>query len=232
MENLEPKVVEQVNVDEQDDKQITNEDLDQKSKQTREQDSFYAKLRRENEELKKQKESLEKTLNSTRGLADTEIMKELGIESLENEDDLFLYKTYQSAIANGNDEPIAYANREYRKMVRDREKSIREQADLESREKETARKDAEDLHKKFGVTRSDIKNDPVFMGLYGEEIKVGNVTKLYSKYKEFVKPNENSKKKGVLPTNNLSAGVNKEQDPLDTLNGEEFHKLFIQRYKR
>lgn len=223
----------------EEEKILTDDDLgdeEEPKKQTREIDSFYANMRRENEKLKNEKAKLETKLkeeriNSVKGFVDSEIMEELGLEGITSEDDIALVESYKNAIKNGDDNPIRTAYNSLYKKSQEAHKLEQEKAQEVSKQEELVAKDKREFEKKFGMTADKALEDKDFMELFGEQISYGNLSALYGKYKNFTsKSKEVDKSKGTMDFKEVGRGVKNSSDPLEGLEGKEYTKAFKKMY--
>lgn len=237
MENKENKVMNETIVDEQENQNITDDDLGEKRpKQSPEQNSYYARLRRENEKLKSEKETLENELKETKissvkSFVDSDIMSELGLEEITSEEDIALVEFYKDAKKNGDDNPVRTAyNSLYRKSQESR-KADNLKLEEERKNKELVDRDAKEFVKKFGISVNEALDDKDFMGLFEDQIGFGNLTALYSKYKTYIdKKKDVDKSKGSMDFTNIGNGIKTSSDPLEGLEGEAYLKAFNELY--
>lgn len=237
MENKENKVVNETIVDEQENQIITDDDLGEKRpKQSPEQNSYYARLRRENEKLKSEKETLENELKETKissvkSFVDSDIMSELGLDEITSEEDIALVEFYKDAKKNGDDNPVRTAyNSLYRKSQETR-KANNLKLEEERKNKELVDRDAKEFVKKFGISVNEALDDKDFMGLFEDQIGFGNLTALYGKYKTYIdKKKDVDKSKGSMDFTNIGSGIKNSSDPLEGLEGEAYLKAFNELY--
>lgn len=238
MEETKQMTIKDNYVDEQSNKEIVESDLGIKEpkEQTREENSYFAKLRRENEKLKNEKETLENKLkeskiSSVKSFVDSDIMSELGLEEITSEEDIALVEFYKDAKKNGDDNPVRTAyNSLYRKSQETR-KANNLKLEEERKNKELVDKDSQDFVKKFGVSVSEALDDKDFMNLFEDQIGFGNLTSLYSKYKAYTdKKKETDKTKGSMDFTNIGSGIKNSSDPLEGLEGEAYLKAFNELY--
>lgn len=237
MENKENKVVNETIVDEQENQIITDDDLGEKRpKQSPEQNSYYARLRRENEKLKSEKETLENELKETKissvkSFVDSDIMSELGLDEITSEEDITLVEFYKDAKKNGDDNPVRTAyNSLYRKSQESR-KADNLKLEEERKNKELVDRDAKEFVKKFGISVNEALDDKDFMGLFEDQIGFGNLTALYGKYKTYIdKKKDVDKSKGSMDFTNIGNGIKSSSDPLEGLEGEAYLKAFNELY--
>lgn len=237
MENKENKVVNETIVDEQENQIITDDDLGEKRpKQSPEQNSYYARLRRENEKLKSEKETLENELkeskiSSVKSFVDSDIMSELGLDEITSEEDIALVEFYKDAKKNGDDNPVRTAyNSLYRKSQENR-KADNLKLEEERKNKELVDRDAKEFVKKFGISVNEALDDKDFMGLFEDQIGFGNLTALYGKYKTYIdKKKDVDKSKGSMDFTNIGNGIKSSSDPLEGLEGEAYLKAFNELY--
>lgn len=186
-----------------------------KRKQSREEDSYYAKKRKEweateaeNAKLKKQVEAYRQ---SERDSFSDDALKDLGIkrEELAEEDNLKLAKYYVKGLAEGEQNPTAYA---YRKLREEANAEKAEKAKAVQQEKERTEaynKAFDEISKTYGsnAVKNDIGNkDSAFMKEYGELVTEENIARLYTIYRNHSKELERlAKKSGTPPTNGSNA---------------------------
>ena len=238
MEETKQMTIKDNYVDEQSNKEIVESDLGIKEpkEQTREENSYFAKLRRENEKLKNEKETLENKLkeskiSSVKSFVDSDIMSELGLEEITSEEDIALVEFYKDAKKSGDDNPVRTAyNSLYRKSQESR-KADNLKLEEERKNKELVDRDAKEFVKKFGISVNEALDDKDFMGLFEDQIGFGNLTALYGKYKTYIdKKKDVDKSKGSMDFTNIGSGIKNSSDPLEGLEGEAYLKAFNELY--
>lgn len=257
MDKEEKKVIES------DEEDLTDEDLDvkgeedsedgksdqlvekknpSKKRQTKEENHYFAELRRKNEELEKKNKELEGKISEADFKARvkvvaTETLTELGLDSIEDEYDLTLCEEYEKAVKKGSENPILDAQKVYRSRVKAEKKRIAEaekrKAEEESVEVENKKKVEADklaFKEKYGITTKEALSNDEFMKMYGDFISYGNLTELYGKYLVLTKKekDEEAKRMGVIPNSNTRAS--KTNTSISDLEGEEFLKAFNEKY--
>lgn len=215
-----------------------------KKKQSREENHYYAELRRKNEELSKKNKELEVKVveadfNARKKTISKDTLSELDLDNIEDENDLILCEEYEKAVKKGAESPILEAQKAYRNRIKAEKTKIAEEAkqkeesakvEEENRKKVEADKKA--FQEKFGISTKEALADKDFMELYGDLIGYGNMTTLYSKYKSVIGKNDavasQAKKMGVIP--NSSQKAVKVEKSLNDLDGAEFLAAFNKKY--
>lgn len=186
---------------------------EEKEKQSREKDSYYAKLRRQREEAMAEADKLRKEnegyrMKERESVTD-EALRNLGItrEQLSDPDTMALARGYAEATAKGEENPTAYA---YRKLFNDRrEADTKAKADAEAKAQADAKAKEEtdnafkELTKAYGRDAlKDISDEnSVFMKKYGAVVTAGNLNALYGIYKADMKAAlDKAKDNGTLNT--------------------------------
>lgn len=148
----------------------------------------YAQMRRENEELKKRLDAMqsEKRESITEGA-----LKDLGFtrEDLADEENMKVATAYTKALADGMENPKAYAYESVYRSNREAERKARAEADRSAHEQteraEKVRQDVDAFRRAYpDVDINDVvKDGSEFNDLFGDVPDViGNVTKYYGKY--------------------------------------------------
>jgi len=148
----------------------------------------FAQMRRENEELRKRLDAMqsERRENITEGT-----LKELGFtrEDLADDENMKVATAYTKALADGVENPKAYAYESVYRSNREAERKARAEADRNAHEQteraEKVRQDVEAFHKAYPDIDINevVKDGSEFSDLFGDVPDViGNVTKYYGKY--------------------------------------------------
>lgn len=229
------------------DEELTDDDFEEKEKkeektskktQSREENKFFADLRRKNAELEKKNKELEvkaneADFNARKKAISRETLDELGIDSIEDENDLLLCEEYVKANNKGVENPILEANKALRKKIREDNSKLSAAEKEEESNKLKVQKDKEELKRKFNIDSQEVLKDKKFMALFGDMISYGNLTYLYEKYlsintmKDEDFENE-SKQMGVIP--NSSSRNKKAEKSINDLDGDDFLKAFKEKY--
>ena len=190
------------------------EEGDGKKKQSRAENSYYAKLRRAKEELEAENGRLKAEnegyrANERKSITD-EALANLGLdrEDLNDPKNMRLAKLYAEASAKGEENPTAYAYRRFRTEEREaREKDEAEakaKADSEAeakRKTDEAFKSFTDKYGKDAFNSDLVSKDSLFMKKYGDVVTPDNLMKLYSIYADDVKAEkEKAKDNGTFDT--------------------------------
>lgn len=232
--------------DDEDDKKSSDEEDDKKFKkeskkpQSRQENAKYAALRKRNKELESKVSDLEVKVTKADFNAEKKVIRQstlddLGLDSIEDEDDLLLCKEYEKAEKRGSDNPIKDANMAYRKAMREKQAKASEQEVKDRELKEAVAKDSKDFYETYKITPAQALQDEDFVEAYGDLIEAGNLTKLYGKYKALTKSKDVeddqdskvAKKMGTIPT---SSKQTKKQETLLDLDGDKFLEAFRKKY--
>ena len=225
-------------IEESDDTSKTEEPAKEEKQgktQSREDDAKFAKLRRQIESLQKENKTLASQIEEARfgakkSAVSQQTLADLGIDKIENDDDLFLCQEYENAKKRGSENPLLEANKAFRKRVIEKEAEIKAQKDEEKKFTEKILAEKENLKKTYGVESSELIKNEEFMSLFGEKALDGNLTEYYGKYigliNKYKKDNSTSKVQGKLPT---STGKKLSTDILD-LEGKDFLKAWDEEY--
>ena len=158
-------------------------------------------------------------------------LRELGLDSIETEDDLALAEAYEKAVADGEENPVAVAYR----TLRNRDAEARRQRDEQEAERARLRasiaKEQADFKKEFGVETWEVMDggNSEFAKKFGHLIRPGNFAELYRVYRSYTQEGRDAAKaKGVPPTN----GGNPPAKPKDVseMDREEFDAYFHTKY--
>lgn len=210
------------------------------SKQTREEDAKYAEERRkrkarEEARQKAREEEIRRqaVFEVKSGQVTSDELKELGLDKVEDEDQLFLVESLRKAKADGVENPQAEAYRAlFKKQTADKA-DAKAKADAEKAEKDRITaliaEDQKAFKEKFGKTTAEVMaNETEFKELFGKSLQAGNFTDLYTAYSTLKKKQaDTAKKEGSFPTG--ATGQTK-ADGEET--DEEFKKRYIATYGR
>lgn len=235
------------NVVEEEDIDLSDEDLNDESdqleekkstkQQSREENKYYADLRRKNDELQKKNKDLEvkvkeANFNGRKNSVSNDALIDLGLESIETEDDLFLCEEYEKAVKRGAENPALEANKAYRDKVRKEQQAKNKEETQKNEQIQKINEDKINFKNKFGIETSEALKDEKFMSVFGDMISYGNMTDLYSKYQLLVDreeaDKEEAKKMGTLP--NSSTNTHRRSKLLSDLEGDDFLEAFQKRY--
>lgn len=235
------EVVEDVEEEDSDqvDETTTETKTETKKTQTQEERSYYAKLRRRNKELEEKNKKLEEQVseadfNSRKKVISEDTLNELGLDSIENTDDLLLCEEYEKAVKRGSENPLLDATRAYRNKVNTDRKKVVEKEKIEAENVKLVNEDKIRFKKKFGIETEVAMKDEKFLKIFGDMISYGNLTELYGKYL-MMKPSDDdatnvAKQMGKIPSS-TSKPPQKEPD-INDLEGEDFLKAFDKKYHR
>lgn len=208
-------------------------------KQSREENKHYAELRRKNAELQKKNKDLEvkvqeANFNGRKQSISNDALLDLGLESIEDENDLFLCEEYEKAVKRGADNPALEANKAYRAKIRKEQLAKTKEETERNEQNQKVIEDRTNFKKKFGIDTSEALKDERFMDVFGDMIGYGNMTDLYSKYKALldrdVAEKEEAKNMGTLPSSSLSSSRKSTKKSLSDLEGDDFLREFEKRY--
>lgn len=157
-------------------------------------------------------------------------LRDLSLDKVENEDQLFLVEQYRKAKADGNENPQADAYKALFKKQNEEKAAAQAKAEADRKAEqaklEVVRKDQIEFKAKFGKTTAEVmQNEEEFMSLFGDAIdqEKGNFTKLYAAYTAMKQGRAAaSKKDGSFPTNSKGK---------TTDSGEESDEEFMKRYQ-
>lgn len=201
--NSEPKVEEQATPKSDSDNGLAKTEA---KKQSRAEDSYYAKLRRERDALKAENDKFKE---SERKSISNEALENLGFErdDLNDPENLKLAKLYVEATTKGEENPTAYAYKEFRKQIKEAKQKEAEALELQKSQEAEAKKNVDEAFASFTKAYgSEAFNDltdknSLFMKKYGDIVTANNLVKLYGIYKEdYVKALEKAKDNGAIPT--------------------------------
>lgn len=210
-------------------------DEDQEKPWKNERNARYAEMRRRNEELQKRIAQLE---SENRDNITDGVLKELGFSrtDLEDADTMEVAKAYMKGLANGVENPKAYAYESLYRNKREAERQAREKSDTEAqaraKEEAAVKADIESFRKKF--PNEDIRevadSNSDFMKAFGSVVTNGNVTKYYEIYRNMKgasKKIDEAEKNRSNPTivGNQGGGADGEyitEDEIYKLSGDKF----------
>lgn len=207
------------------------------SRQDRRTDAEYAEERRKRKEReealrKKRDEEIRRqaVFDVKKGQVTPEELAELGLQKVEDEDQLFLVESLRKAKASGAENPLATAYQELYKRQSAERAEAQERAKAEEAEKQkriaTVAQDQAAFKAKFGKTTAEVlKNEPEFVELFGKLIDQdkGNFTELYDAYTQLkAKHSDTARREGTFPTNS-NGPANGDVSESD----EEFKKRWI-----
>lgn len=211
-------------------------------KQNRKTDAQYAEERRarkakEEAERKRREDEIRRqaVFDVKKGQVTKDELLELGLNAIDDEDQMFLVESLRKAKAEGEDNPQAYAYRSLyvKQSERKAQDEAKAKADEETKQRRiaTVKQDQANFKKKFGKTTADVmKTEAEFMQLFGNLIDQdkGNFTELYSLYSTLNKNQSDvAKAQGSFPTNAMAPSkVDKEETD------EEFKARFLKEYGR
>lgn len=204
-----------------------------KKQQTQEESAYFAKMRRENRELKQRMAEMEKKakeaeFNNKASKFSEDTLSDLGIDSIKTEDDMFLADAYKEATKKGSVNPVADA---YKALRLKKDGELSAEREKKSAEEENARKVSEDqiaFKKAYGIDTKEALQDERFKKMYGKFITYGNLTELYGIYTENVlKPEkaqkeieDKAKEMGTIPSGNGGETEKKDFNPWTDLEGK------------
>lgn len=210
-------------------------------KQDRDTDAKYAEERRKRKEREeaRQREREEEIRRQAvfevkSGQVSSDELKELSLEKVENEDQLFLVEQLRKAKAEGVENPLAEAYKSlFKKQVDDKAKA---QAEAQARKaaedakKAIVAKDQQAFKAKFNKSTADVmKTDTEFMSLFGNLIdqEKGNFTELYSAYTKMKEERATqAKKEGAFPTSSQGSSAGNPSGETD----QDFKERYIAEY--
>ena len=208
-------------------------------KQSRDENAKYADIRRRNKELEKENQELKEKVsradfNGRKKAISSETLDALGLDAIEDEDDLFRCETYEKAIKRDSDNPLLDVEKAYTQRVKAERKKREDEIKVKEENERLLREDQANFLKKFGKETSEVLKDKRFMALFGDKITYGNFTELYSRYVEAFElkekeDEEQSKKMGQIPGSNTKPN-NTHQSINDIDDDEAFLKAFDAKY--
>ena len=208
------------------------------AKQDRKTDAQYAEERRQRKarEEARQKAREEEIRRQAvfevkSGQVTADELKELDLDKVENEDQLFLVESLRKAKAEGVENPQAEAYKAlFKKQTADRAQAqAKSQAEEQAKQKRiaTVAQDQANFKAKFGKTTAEVmKGEPEFMQIFGNLIDEdkGNFTELYTAYTSMKdEQSKAAKGEGSFPTDSSGStgkGGAEESD-------EDFKKRYI-----
>ena len=208
------------------------------AKQDRKTDAQYAEERRQRKarEEARQKAREEEIRRQAvfevkSGQVTADELKELDLDKVENEDQLFLVESLRKAKAEGVENPQAEAYKAlFKKQAADRAQAqAKSQAEEQAKQKKiaTVAQDQANFKAKFGKTTAEVmKSEPEFMQIFGNLIDPdkGNFTELYTAYTSMKEEQSKAAKgEGSFPTDSSgSAGKGGAEE-----SDEDFRKRYI-----
>lgn len=209
-----------------------------KKRQSRSENSKFAQMRREKEALEEENKRLKAekdkaTFEAQKGVIPKAVMNELNIDSIDDEDDMFLAKAYLEAEEKGSDDPKSDAYEALKNRLKEQKAASKKEADEKERNKRLIEEDSNAFIKKYGNERMKeaLEEGSNFMKLYGDEIGNGNLTKLYDKYVSVFGmdgDDDDSKNKGSLPKGGKPA--NHKTKDIDEMNDAEFKEYYVRKF--
>ena len=209
-------------------------------KQSRETDAQNAERRRKAKEREEQRQKereeqirRQAVFEVKSGQVTAEELKELDLDKVEDEDQLFLVESLRKAKADGAENPQAAAYQAlFKKQSKDKA-AAKAKSDAEEATKQrriaTVAQDQANFKAKFGKTTAEVmKNEEEFMQLFGGLIDQdkGNFTELYTVYHTMKSSQrEEAKREGAIPT-----GGNGNSDPNVEESDEEFKERYTKKY--
>lgn len=208
------------------------------TKQSRKTDAEYAEERRkrklrEEEARKRREEEIRRqaVFEVKSGQVTAEELKELGLEKVVDDDQLYLVESLRKAKAEGLENPLANAYQAlYRKQNAERaEAKAKVEAEEAERKKQLAvvAQDQANFKAKFGKTTAEVvKNEKEFMDLFGNllDTEKGNFTELYTAYTALKKDHTDAARhEGAFPTSSNVANEN--GNPVES--DEDFKKRWV-----
>lgn len=161
---------------------------DVKKPQSREENHEYAERRRaekaKSEEIERAKK--EATFEAKKGFIPKDTLDELGLDSLEDENDLYIAEEYEKAKREGDENPKARA---YRALYLKSREEAKQKAEAEKAKAEST-KEAQnlqsDFEKKHGVSLTSVISDTSsgFMQEVGRFVGGGSLSEYYKNFDE------------------------------------------------
>lgn len=232
-EDLEDEDLEE-DEDEEEEEEEEKEKPQPKKRQSRSENSKYAEMRRKQKELEEENNRLKAekekaTFEAQKGIIPKAVMKELNIDSIEDEDDMFLAKAYLEAEEKGSDDPKSDAYEALKKHLKEQKDASKKEAEEKEKSKKLIDEDTERFIKKYGQEKMKKALEPesTFMKLYGDIIGNGNLTKLYDKFVSVYGDEEeedDSKKKGTLPIGGKQPSH--KQKSIEDMSDKEFKEYY------
>jgi hypothetical protein len=208
-----------------------------KKPQTKEENSYYANLRRRNKELEEKNKQLEKEkgeadFSARKKVISADTMADLGLDSIEDENDLLLCEEYDKAVKRGSENPILDATKAYRSKVKTERTELAKAEQKKLEQDRLVQEDMANFKKEFGITTKQALEDERFVKAFGEKIEFGNMSDLYRIYKSLTSSEDEqdqkeSKRMGKVPS---SGNAHKSKPNINDLDGEDFLKAFNEMY--
>lgn len=222
------------NEDESEVSSNTEQSTEQVSKkQTRDENSAWAKMRRENEELSKQVKELQSQVSTIKERANSQISDEtlealkLTREDLDDPVNLKLVSKYLKAVQSKDENPIAYAYQETINERNEEDRKKREAVQFQEEQKkkilEIQQDEITQASKKFGKKEVEecLSPDSDFSKTFGA-IPVGGLVAVLDGYFKMKKPIEDKAKDlGTIPTSNVGKSKDTTSD-ISKMSKEEF----------
>ena len=212
-----------------------SKDTEKKAKQSRKENAKYAELRRKNAELERENKELKTKVSTAhfdgrKNVVSQDTLDALGLERIEDEDDLFRCEIYEKAIKDDVDNPLKEVERAYAQKIKEEKKRRTQEVETQEKNEKLLRDDQIAFKKKFGFETSEALNDKRFMALFQDRITYGNLTELYTRYNEvfsaYQKEEENKAKvMGKIPNSNSKPQPKKESIN-DIASDEDFLKAY------
>lgn len=211
-----------------------------KKRQSRKDDKYYAELRRKNKALKEQVAKLEDekqqaAFDVRKAAIPKSALDDLGLDGIKSEADLVMAEAYVEADENGASDPVKEAVKALRKYHEDKEAETEKQRKKAEEEAQETAQDKTDFIKKYGkrAFNEALKEDSLFMKVYGPRLTHNNLTALYEEYLQVFpdKAKESDEKKGegkMPPTSANSTTAQAGQKRVEELSDEEFKAAWKQ----
>lgn len=213
----------------------TTENPAPEKKQSREDNARFAEMRRKEKadhlaEIERVKKETE--FNIKKDYVSADAKEALGLEQIENDDELFLAQEYEKAQQDGVENPAVEA---YKHLYAKHKQERLDEAAKTKAEEDNIRAIAEEqsnFQKEFGISTRDAYLNTDFQEKYGEFISdqmPGSITKAYRIYlKNKGKVEEAAKSKGNFNANPNNSGEASAVDyvKLAKENPEEFMKVW------
>lgn len=160
------------------------------AKQSREDNAYYAQMRRERkaEEERKRKAELDEArrqgaLSERKKFVKPDELSALGLTQAESEDELYLVDRYREAQSKGDDNPVAYAYRELSGLKSKALDDVRRRETEAVEASKAIREDAKAFADKYGKTIPEaFQSDKGFADFFDKYGKRGNATECYADY--------------------------------------------------
>ena len=214
-----------------------------KPKQSRAENAKYADMRRAQKEKEKREAEIQEAEKRGQQQAEIEFrkkaitsddLKELGLENVDDDRDLFLAEKYREAKAKGSEDPKLDAYQALTNRYRIEVDEAKKQAKMEAERNKKAYDDAVSFKKAYGKAPEQIMNDdPNFKEFFDRFGEIGKCTDCYQTYLKIrslgpnqkPKDDEASKKAGAYPS--TSSGSSKS---LEYETEEEFNRRTLEAY--